>query len=178
MEGPGTQPAPGCAAGLEAEVHQTCVADPESLLVVKVKLVEEPPDALVTADVKDAAAVQQMNTTAPAVAAAAEPGCEAGSAVSAYLADEPIFAAAVSESGTSSAAAGSLVNEPRSFAAKLVGEAAVKPLDESHGAVAVVLVGELSPASGVQTEMDPVAEEQAEDGLKCFQWHRAHCEDS
>lgn len=161
-----------------AEIHQICGADPESLLAVNVKLVEEPPDALVTADEKDAAVVQLTNMTGPAVAAAAQSVCEGGSAVSAYPVGEPISAAVAPESGTSSVAAGELVNEPYSFAVKLVGEAAAKPLDESNGAVAVVLEGEPSFASGVQTETDPVGEEQAEDGLKCFQWCRAHCEGS
>lgn len=52
-----SQLAPGCAAGSEAELHQTCGADPESHLVVQVKLAEEPSDALMSAGEKDAAVV-------------------------------------------------------------------------------------------------------------------------
>lgn len=70
---------------------------------------------------KDAAVVQLVDKTGPAVAA--EPGCEADSAASVCLVGEPIFAAAKFEPGTSSAAAAGLVHEPSSFAVKPVGEA-------------------------------------------------------
>lgn len=114
-----SQLAPGCAAGPEAELHQTCDADPESLLVVLVKLAGEPSDALVSADEKDAAVVRLVDRTGSAVAV--EPGCEADSAASGCLEDEPI-SAVKSEPGTNSAAAAELVNEPCSFAVKPVGE--------------------------------------------------------
>lgn len=175
--------APGCAAGSEAELHQTCGADPESLLVVQVKLAEEPADALVSADEKDAAVVRPADRTGPAVAA--EAGCEADSAASGCPVGEPTFAAVKSEPGTSSAAAAEHVNEPRSSAVKPAGEAwfeaAVKSLGESCFAVAVVPVDEPCPASGQpgpQAATGPVGEEQVEEDLKCFEWRTAHCEGS
>lgn len=45
VEGAASLRAPGCAADSEVELHQICGADPESLLVVQVKLAEGPPDA-------------------------------------------------------------------------------------------------------------------------------------
>lgn len=89
---------------------------------MQVKLAEEPADALVSADEKDAAVVRPMDKTGSA-AAAVEPGCAADSAASGCLVGEPIFAAAKSEPGTSSAAAAELVNGPHSFAVKPGGEA-------------------------------------------------------
>lgn len=116
-----SQRAPGCAAGSEAELHQTSGADPESLPVVLVKLVEEPSDALVFADEKDAAVVQLMDRTGSAVAVA--PGGEADSVASVCLVDEPTFAVVKSEPGTSSADAAEPADEPCSFAVTPVGEA-------------------------------------------------------
>lgn len=133
---------------------------------------------------KDAAVVRLGDKADPV--AAAEPGCEADSAASVRLVDEPIFAAAKSEPGTSSVAAAGLVNEPRSFAVKPVGEAkyeaAVKSLGVSCFAVAVAVagapVGEPCSAYGPpgwQAESGPVGVEQVGGDLKCFEWHTAHC---
>lgn len=189
-EGAVSQLDPGNAAGLEAELRQTCAADPESLLAVEVKLVdEEPSDAAESADEKNAAVAAAAQLTDKAGSAVAvEPGRVASSAASECLVDEPIFAAAVkSAAGTGSAAAAELVNEPCSFAVKPVDEAqsghAVKSLDESCFAAAVVPVGERCPASGQpgpgpEAETGLAGEEQAEEHLKCFERCTAHREDS
>lgn len=184
---------PGNAVGLEAELRQRCAADPESLLVVEVKLVDvELSDAAASADEKNVAVVVAAQLTDKAGSAVAvEPGCVAGSAVSECLVGGPIFAAAAavkSAAGAGSAAAAELVNEPCSFAVKLVDEAqlgpVVKSLDEScFVAAAVVPVHARCPAFG-QPRLGPEAEtglageEQAVGRLKCFERCRAHCEDS
>lgn len=49
-------PAPGCVASSGAALRQKGGADPESLPAECVQLVEEPPDASVSAREKDAAA--------------------------------------------------------------------------------------------------------------------------
>lgn len=82
---------------------------------------EELADALVSADEKDAAVVQQVDTTGFAVAY--EPVCVADSAVPVCLVGEPIFVAVKSEPGIGSAVVAELVHEPGSSAVKPVGEA-------------------------------------------------------
>lgn len=145
---------------------------------------EELADALMCAVEKDAAVVQLVDKADPVVAA--EPGCEADSAASVRPVDEPIFAAAAkSEPGTGSVAAAGLVNEPRSFAVKPVGEgwceAAVKSLGVSCFAVAVAAAPVGEPCSaygppGWQAEPGLVGGgEQVGGDLKCFEWHTAHC---
>jgi len=119
-----------------------------------------------------------MNKTGPAVVAGSE--CEAGSAASVDLVGEPIFVAVLSELETSSAAVAKLENEPCSFAVKPGGDAAaVKPLDESYFAVAVMPVSEPNPASGLRAERGPGGEKpQDEEDLKCFEWRTAQFEGS
>lgn len=143
---------------------------------------EVPPGALLSADEKDAAAAHRMDKTGSVVVV--ESGHEAGFAASVGLVCESIFAAVKSEPGTNSAAAAWLVNEPCSFAVTPVGsakiEAAVKSLDES-GFAAAAPAGASCPASGQpgpHSVKCPVGEEQADEGLKCFEWHMAHCEGS
>lgn len=142
---------------------------------MRVKLAEEPCDALVSADEEDAAAVQLGDEAGPAAA----PGYEADSAASGGSADESV-SAAESEPGTNSAAAAWLANEPCSFAVKPVGwtwlEAAVKSLDESCFAEAPA--GEPCPASGPRAASGLVGEGRVEGDLKCFERRTAHCEGS
>lgn len=123
-----------------AELHQKCGADPEPLLAVGAELVEELPDALVSADVKDAAVVvvvvhQLMGRTGPAAAPVAQFGCEADSAAFGFPVGEPISAVVESEPGSSSVVSAEPVTEPCSSVAKPVDEAlfesAALSLDES-----------------------------------------------
>lgn len=81
---------------------------------------EEPADALLSVDEKDAAVVRPADKTGFAVVL--EPGSVADSAASVCLVGESIFAVVKSEPGTGSAAAAEPVNEPRSFVVKPVGE--------------------------------------------------------
>lgn len=135
-----SQPVLGCAAEMGAELHQKCGADPEPLLAVGAELVEELPDALVSADVKDAAVVvvvvhQLMGRTGPAAAPVAQFGCEADSAAFGFPVGEPIFAVVELEPGSSSVVSAEPVTEPCSSVAKPVDEAlfesAALSLDES-----------------------------------------------
>ena len=123
---------------------------------------------------------------------AVESGCVANSAVSEGLVDDPSLAFVVTYvSGTGSVAVAELGSEPHSFAVKTVDGAhfvpAAKSLDEPDFAAAAAVMpvdvpcpafGQPLPGAGVEAEKGPVDDQQAEEGLKCFEWRMGHCEDS
>lgn len=147
------------------EVRQACAVDPESVLVVEVKPVEE-------ASADAAAAAEEQKYRAD-FAAVVKSGGAAHSAASEHLEGDPVSAAVMSGPGTGSAAAG----EPHSSVGGPAGGPWPGLLVDSGFAEAVVSVGGPCSASA---QFQPQAEkgiggyEQAEEDLKCYEQHTSH----